>query len=124
MTIIKKKIEVDDICIYNTWKGSCPSKYYKKECKVILINGDTITVSFGDSKSYIVSKDELTLIKTPKRKYSEDDPYGEEQWEDKTEYEESKLKDPSRIKKFFQFLNPTSVEDIETLYIRRKINEI
>ena len=68
---------------------------------MILINGDTITVSFGDSKSYIVSKDELTLIKTPKRKYSEDDPYGEEQWEDKTEYEESKLKDPSRIKKFF-----------------------
>lgn len=117
---IVKKIKPGDICIYNG--DSLPDRFENREVEVIHIdeNGAAVKV---DNKNFLCQMSELHLVKTPRdnRIITEDDPYGEERWND-MEYDDAHLKPMGFIKSFLGFAKEKNYP--HKVYINREINKI
>lgn len=117
--MIVKDIKVGDICVYIS-PGSLPKNFVGKEFEIYKVKEKDLEIQ-RNGKIYIVDADEIEIKKRPiiKQKFTEDDPYGEEKWED-DELEDIEYK-KSKIKKFRDFFK---TRDDYSIWMNRKINNM
>lgn len=118
--MIVKDIKVGDICIY-VGSGSLPEKFIGDEFEVTYVKGYDLMIQ-KNNKKYLVDYKEIKVIRRPiiKQKFTKEDPYGEEKWEDDemvdVEYKRSK------IQKFKDMFN--GGDDLSDVWMNRQINNI